>query len=142
MRRRPRPVSSVIWAWHANPWTPLRRGRGDVSEPRPLGAIEENTFDLIAADFICLARIASLQRGSGHGRATGQALIDHPKNRRVMPPIAPADFENRKTENEIFAKTRIAVSRRSWRDHAADMQPTCAVESVSASLFVPVKFGS
>ena len=27
VRRRPRPVSSVIWAWHANPRTPLRRGR-------------------------------------------------------------------------------------------------------------------
>ena len=32
-----------------------------MSEPRPIGAIEENVFDLIAADFTCLARIADAQ---------------------------------------------------------------------------------
>jgi hypothetical protein len=32
-----------------------------MSEPRPLGAIEESIFDLIAADLTCLARIADAQ---------------------------------------------------------------------------------
>ncbi len=77
VRRRARPVSSVIWAWHANPWMPLRSrswvriGRSSAATLRcpslttkPLSSREAVSSGIRARE----ARRFATRRGTGRAR--------------------------------------------------------------------------
>ncbi len=100
VRRRARPV--LRSSGHGTQALGRRCGAdgGDMSEPRPIGAIEESVFDLIVADFTCLARIADAQGMTPELEAIADAF-----DANLVEGIA-AVLESVSGQNFLFSKMR------------------------------------